>query len=119
MAKFLFLMRPEGTVFDAMKPEDFKKLFDNFVAWSESLKTRGVLVGVERLTPDGGHVVRKKRDQVVVDGPYAEMKEVVSGLFIVEAANDGEAHRIAGECPLLDVGGAVEVRGIDSFPIRP
>ena len=119
MAKYLLLMRPETVQFDAMKPADFQALFDGFVAWSDSLKARNVLVAVERLKPDGGHVVRKKRDEVVVDGPYAEMKEVISGLFIVEAANENDAHRLAAECPLIEIGGAVEVREIDSFPIRP
>ena len=119
MPKFLLLMRPESVQFDAMAEADFQALFDHFVSWSESLKARGALVGVERLKPDGGHVVRKKRDQVVVDGPYAEMKEVVSGLFIVEAANENAAHEIAAECPLVALGGAVEVRELDSFPIRP
>jgi hypothetical protein len=115
--RYLFLLRQEDG--PALSDDERAALFGKFVAWSESLKTRGHLAGVERLADYGGHTVRKKRDAVVVDGPYAEMRELVSGLFIVDVASAEEAHRLAGECPLLSVGGSIEVREIGDFPVRP
>jgi hypothetical protein len=115
--RYLFLLRSEEG--PALSDDERAALFDKFVAWSESLKTSGRLVGVERLCDGGGHTVRKKRDVVVVDGPYAEMRELVTGLFIVEAASAEEAQRIAGECPVVGAGGSVEVREIGDFPVRP
>ena len=88
------------------------------MTWSESLKARGHLVGVERLAPAGGHTVRK-RDVVVVDGPYAEMRELVNGLYIIDAATADDAHRLAAECPSLAIGGSIEVREIVDFPVKP
>jgi hypothetical protein len=114
--RYLFLLRPEDG--PTLSEAERVALFGRFVTWSESLKTRGHLVGVERLA-DGGHTVRKKREVVVVDGPYAEMRELVSGLYVVDAASPEEAHRLAGECPLLAVGGSIEVREIAQFPVRP
>lgn len=119
MARYLFLLHREDADFDCLTQTERDSLMSSFVAWTESLKARGHLAGVERLRPDGGSTVRKKRDVVVVDGPYAEMRELVSGLYIVEAAGDDEANRIAGECPLVAIGGCVEVRAIDGFPVRP
>jgi len=119
MARYLLLLHPDGLNLVDLPPAEKQALFDRFVAWSESLKSRGSLLGVESLMDDGGKTVRKKKDHVVVDGPYAEMKEVVSGLFVVEAPDDAAAQRLAAECPLLDLGGAVEVRIIAPFPVRP
>lgn len=119
MAHYLFLLHPDGFDLGTMPAEDKRALFDRFVVWTESLKERGVLRGVESLMDAGGTTVRKKRDAVVVDGPYAEMKELVTGLFVVEASSLGEAQRLAGECPILGIGGAVEVREIAPFPVRP
>jgi len=119
MARYLFLLHPDQLNLVELPPAEKQALFDRFVTWSESLKSRGCLLGVESLMDDGGKTVRKKQDQVVVDGPYAEMKEVVSGLFIVEAPDEDAAGRLAAGCPLIDLGGAVEVRLIAPFPVRP
>ena len=119
MARFLFLLHADGAPLGGLAAEDKRALFDRFVAWSESLKSRGVLRAVESLMDDGGRTVRKTRDALVVDGPYAEVKEMVSGLFVVEAADLAAATQLAAGCPLLDLGGAVEVREIAPFPVRP
>jgi hypothetical protein len=118
MARFLFLLHPDGLDLAALPPGEHQALFDRFVAWSESLKARGHLRGVESLMDAGGDTVRKKRDAVVVDGPYAEMKEMISGLFVIEAPDRDAARRLASECPLLDMAGSVEVREIAPFPVR-
>jgi hypothetical protein len=114
--RYLFLLRFEDG--QALTDDERTALFDRFVSWSESLKTRGHLAGVERLCDGGGHTVRKQRDVVVVDGPYAEMRELVSGFYVVDVTSMDEAHRLAGECPLVAIGGSVEVREVGEFPVR-
>jgi hypothetical protein len=47
------------------------------------------------------------------------MRELVSGLFVVDVSDLAAAQALAAECPLLDLGGAVEVREIAPFPVRP
>jgi hypothetical protein len=119
MGRYLLLLHRGDADFDCLTEGERGELMSSFVAWTESLKARGVLSSVERLTPDGGTTVRKKRDVVVVDGPYAEMRELVSGLYVVLAKDQEDANRIAAECPLVAIGGAVEVRAIDTFPVSP
>jgi len=53
-----------------------------------------------------------KADGVVTDGPYAELKEVVGGYIIVKADSLDDALQLAHGCPILYVGGHVEVRDI-------
>jgi hypothetical protein len=47
----------------------------------------------------------------VLDGPYTETKEIVSGYFIVEAKDRREAVALAKKCPHLAIG-SIEVRQI-------
>jgi hypothetical protein len=53
---------------------------------------------------------RKGKVQVL-DGPYTESKEIVSGYFVVEAKDRREAVALAKKCPHLAIG-AIEVRQI-------
>jgi hypothetical protein len=54
--------------------------------------------------------IRKGR-QTVVDGPFAETKEVFAGLNVIEADSMEEAVKIASEFPWAKTG-CVEVRPI-------
>jgi hypothetical protein len=53
---------------------------------------------------------RKGKVQVI-DGPYTESKEIVSGYFVIEAKDHREAVALARKCPHLAIG-AIEVRQI-------
>ena len=48
--------------------------------------------------------------KVVTDGPFVEAKEVVGGFSIVQASSIDAAAELAKGCPVLLVGGEVEVR---------
>ena len=47
----------------------------------------------------------------VTDGPYAEAREVIGGLFIVEATNYEEVVELSKDCPHLDFG-TIEIREV-------
>jgi hypothetical protein len=47
----------------------------------------------------------------VLDGPFAEGKEVIAGYLVIEAGSLDEAVKIAGDCPNVEAG-SVEVRQI-------
>lgn len=46
----------------------------------------------------------------VLNGPYVEIKESIGGLIMIKAADYDEAVAIANECPILGLGGNVEIR---------
>jgi hypothetical protein len=50
---------------------------------------------------------------VVRDGPYAELKEIVSGYFLIDAADYQEAVAIATSCPHAQSRGSIMVREIE------
>jgi hypothetical protein len=51
-----------------------------------------------------------KHDKSVVAGPYTAMNESVGGLIVIKATDYPEASEIAKGCPILELGGTVEIR---------
>ncbi|MBI5279785.1 MAG: dehydrogenase [Burkholderiales bacterium] len=87
------------------------EVYDRMVQFSDNLKSRGVLMAVSSLKSqrEGARVqVREGRAQVV-DGPFAEAKEMVGGFFLLGCATRDEALAIARECPAAQWA-TVEVR---------
>jgi hypothetical protein len=49
---------------------------------------------------------------LMTDGPFADTKEVLGGLFLLEAANLDEVLELAARVPVTRFGGVVEVRPV-------
>ena len=49
-------------------------------------------------------------NKTIINGPYAEIKESIGGLIIIKAKDYNEAAEIAQNCPILQMGGNVEIR---------
>ena len=49
-------------------------------------------------------------DSTATSGPYIELKESIAGLIVIKANDYEEALKIAQGCPILEVGGNVEIR---------
>ena len=77
--------------------------------WLKAIATSGKFGGTNRLYPQGKTL---KPGNIVIDGPYAEVKEIVGGYLLVKAASLEEAVEMAKSCPNLVYGGNVEVRAV-------
>jgi hypothetical protein len=77
------------------------------------LVAKGVLRGGSPLRPvaEGKRVRVREGRQRVIDGPFAESKEVIAGYMILEAPDMRTAVDIALRCPNAEFG-SVEVREI-------
>ena len=76
--------------------------------WMGSIAAGDKLVNGGSRLATAGKVV--KPANMVTDGPYIEMKEAIGGYIIVRASNLDAATALAKNCPILSVGGSVEVR---------
>lgn len=90
---------------------------DDFVAavmsYTEELRKAGVLVELSRLHPSsqGARVKFLRQDRMVVDGPFAETKELVGGYWIIETNSLNEAIDWAKRAPAPeDVPWEIEIR---------
>lgn len=83
----------------------------------EKLAAQGRLGPVARLLPTtAATTVRKGREPLVIDGPFAETKEQLLGFFIVDCASLNDAIEAARELARASSSaGAFEVRPITLF----
>jgi hypothetical protein len=106
MSEFTYLFRGRET---SGSPEQMQKHLKKWVAWFKELGAKGHIKEPGHPLEGAGMVV-KGRQKIVTDGPYAEAKDVVGGYMLIEARDLAHAVEISKGCPILEVGGSVEVR---------
>jgi hypothetical protein len=76
-------------------------LFTAYMKFNEEMYRAGVLVAAEGLNPGGqsARIEVKKGKRAVVDGPFAESKELVGGFYIVDVKSREEAIEWALRAP--------------------
>jgi hypothetical protein len=69
--------------------------------------------GKELASRRSAKVVRvRDGERIVTDGPYAETKEILGGLFLIELQDLDEAIRLAALAPAARDTGAIEIRPV-------
>ena len=82
-------------------------VYDQMLDFTEQLRQRGVLMASSALQSQAhGAKISGGR---VLDGPFAEAKEMVGGFFLLDVATRDEAVAIAKTCPAAQWA-TVEVR---------
>jgi hypothetical protein len=112
MSYMLLILEPRGQRVER-GPEEGKVVYGQMGRFAEGLKARGVLLAVESLANDTDAArvkVRAGRPQLI-DGPFAEAKEMIGGFFLLDCATREEAVAIAAECPAAQWA-SIEVRKI-------
>jgi len=119
--KYLGLAYFTPEKFAAMSPEQIQALVSQCPALDEKMRATGkVRVSASLGDLDTWRTLRPRTGGThVSDGPYAESKEVVGGLFIIEAETREDALRIAAMHPAASLGEAagwaVELIPIDFY----
>ena len=82
--------------------------------YNEELVKKGILLAAEGLTPtaQGVRVKFSGDKRIVIDGPFAETKELVAGFMIIKVNSKEEAIEWVKRAPNVnpDVEGVVEIR---------
>ena len=90
-------------------PQQIQAAIDAFYAWHAGLVAQGKFRRGQRLAPETRLVTRAG----IIDGPFAETKEVVGGYWFVLASTLDEAARIVADNPCLACGLSFEIRPIE------
>jgi hypothetical protein len=101
----------EAAVFSWTKEEDDAVMGRLDVVHQKWEKT-GKLKPSLRLLPTSAATTLRKKDDVVLDGPYAETKEQLLGFYIIDVENLEEGLEFARELTAANPGGAYELRPI-------
>jgi hypothetical protein len=119
--KYLGLAYFTPEKFAALAPEEVKKLVSQCPALDEKMRATGKMpVSASLGDLDTWKTLRPRSGKThVSDGPYLESKEVVGGLFIIEADNQHEALQLAAMHPAATLGEeggwAVELIPLDFY----
>jgi hypothetical protein len=111
-----FLIIPTLTASDAKAPAEApfdEKSFAAYMKYIEDMHNAGVLIASEGLNPGakGAHISISNGKRTVMDGPFAETKELVAGFWMIEVKSREEAIEWALRCPINPAGDEVlEIR---------
>jgi hypothetical protein len=107
----LFYNPPHTQIPDSQREAVIGRTLQEMGAWHEQLERAGVYRSGLRLAPvDTATSLRSQGDDVLVsDGPFAETKEILGGLVVIECRDLDEALAWARRCPIVRFG-TVEVR---------
>jgi len=110
MKEFLLLFRSAPSGDPKPSPEQLQNITKPWQDWMGSIAAQNKLANRGNRLDFEGATVRPQN--VVTDGPYAEVKEILGGYIVVKSGSLKEAIELAKGCPILNMGGNVEVRGI-------
>jgi hypothetical protein len=106
--RYLFLLYGDPAGEADLTPEQRRAVVDGHVALGRELAASGTLRLAEALG-DGVRVLHA--DGTVTDGPYAETKEQLGSVYVVDCASAAEALALAHRMP-ASPGLTVEIREI-------
>jgi hypothetical protein len=111
--RYLCLIYESEAAAANMSKEEGEKVFGEYHAFTDGIKTSGHLLGGEALQPtETATTVRVRNGKVQsTDGPFAETKEQLGGYYLINAADLNEAIQIAARIPGAR-SGSVEIRPI-------
>ena len=111
--QFLLLVYTDTEMLDALPEGRFDTMMRECLGHADELVGEGTLLGFQQLEePATAKSVRIRAGRTsVVDGPFAETKEILGGFNLIEADSMEEAVRIAAEFPWAKVG-CIEVRPV-------
>jgi len=111
--KYLLLIYNDDTLLDALPPGEADTMMRGCLLHADELREQGKLIESQQLeAPATAKTVRMRGGRLsVVDGPFAETKEMLGGFNLIEADSLDEAVRIASEFPWARTG-CVEVRPV-------
>ncbi len=114
--KYALLIYPKPGSHEALGGEEYESVNSEYWALREDARCLG---GAHLQPGDAATTVRYGgAENLIVDGPFAETKEVLGGYYVLSAANLDEALEFAQRIPAVRLGGAVEVRPLVEVPVE-
>jgi hypothetical protein len=102
MPYMLLMVEPPGQRADR-GVEAGQQVYGRMLDFAADLKARGLLLATESLSSDGEARVQVRNGRPrLIDGPFAEAKEMVGGFFLIDCDDRQEALAIAEQCPAAE-----------------
>jgi len=110
--KFICLGYIEDKYFGHLSEKEQRDFMDACFAYDEELQENGHMIGGEALQPVNTATTVRFRDgkPQITDGPFAETKELLGGIMMLEARDMNEAIQLMSRHPSVKMGGTFEIR---------
>jgi hypothetical protein len=107
--QFLVIRKADAETEAGVLPS--KELIDDMTSYNEGLVRSGKMKSGAGLMPSsrGARVSFSRGKPTVVDGPFAETKELIAGFSIIEASSLAEVIGMVTQWPPLDGHGNVQI----------
>jgi hypothetical protein len=97
--RFMVMVRSNRDTEAGIPPS--RELLEAMTAYNEELVKAGVMLAGEGLQPSskGARIRFSGGKKTVIDGPFAETKELIAGFWLIQAKSKEEAIEWAKRCP--------------------
>jgi hypothetical protein len=111
--QYLLLIYGNEAGMQSASKADMEQMMAAYGAYTQAMKSAGVLVAADRLKPSTAASTVRIADgkTKVLDGPYAETKEQLGGYYLIDVPDLDAALSWAARCPGANYG-VIEVRPI-------
>lgn len=108
--RFMMIIKSDANTEAGIMPSE--DIFEQMATYNEELVKAGVMVSGEGLHPSsqGARIYLKGDNRRVVDGPFAEAKELIAGFWIIQTDSLAEAIEWAKKCPCPPAEGDEELQ---------
>lgn len=115
--RYMMLIYTDPAVLASMSEAEMNDFNQNYMAFNQEAGERGVLRDGIQLHPATTATTLRIRDgkTKTVDGPFAETKEHLGGVYVLDCENLDEALEFAAKIPSAR-NGSIEVRPIMERP---
>jgi hypothetical protein len=109
--KFACLIYQDEVALQKMPPVEMAKDFAEYESSAEEMQKSGKLRFSHGLSPTTSATTVRVRNgkTLITDGPFAETKEQLGGIFLIEATDLNDAIRVAAKIPTAHWG-SIEIR---------
>jgi hypothetical protein len=113
--KFACLGYHDEAQWQAIPPGERNTLLEDTFAYARVLLDQGHIIDDRALQGAASATTLRfgKGKVSVTDGPFAETKEQMGGLMVIEASDLNEAIRLMSKMPCMRMGGSIEIRPIN------
>ncbi len=111
--KYMLLFRSENIDHFKMTPQQIEKSIKQWQSWIGGIAAKGQLVSTHQI---GSEAMVLGPNNKVEKKPYEALNQIVGGYMILKANSIKEAMEFAKECPVIQIGGNVEIRDIMEVP---
>ena len=115
--KYALLIYAAEKDFAAMSREEQGRVWEEYMAYSIELKKSGKMLSCEPLDPTSTATTIRVRNgkTVPTDGPFADTKEQLGGIYVVDVKDLNEAIAWASKIPDARTG-SIEIRPLMDLP---